>query len=195
MGWTLVEQCWTLYFTSGGVSLEPFCPPKMALWGPRTPQKWPEIAILGHRQSQQPQRHWKWQCQWQCHLKFTLKDPWIPWYPWNNHFCSFTKIFPFMIVTILGQKKGRFWALLGPKKAVSGQLWGLIETFPGVLNGHNWPPWMWNKMFNQSSIHSGLLGMPMAKYGNFGSKMAVFEHFLGPKKTFLGVFNGYNRPP
>ena len=34
-------------------------------------------------------------------------------------------------------KKGRFWALLGPKKAVSGQFWGLIETFPGVLNGHN----------------------------------------------------------
>ena len=50
-------------------------------------------------------------------------------------------------------------------------------------------------MFNQSSIHSGLLGMPMAKYGNFGSKMAVFEHFLGPKKTFPGVLNGYNRPP
>ena len=130
MGWTLVEQGWTLYFTSGGVSLDPFCPPKMALGGPRTPQKWPEIAILGHRQSQQPQRHWKWQCQWQCHLKFTLKDPWIPWYPWNNHFCSFTKIFPYMIVTILGQKrpflgtfgaqKGRFWAILGPHRDISG---------------------------------------------------------------------------
>ena len=41
MGWTLVEQGWTLYFTSGGVSLDPFCPPKMALGGPRTPQNDP----------------------------------------------------------------------------------------------------------------------------------------------------------
>ena len=52
MGWTLVEQGWTLYFTSGGFSLDPFCPPKVALGGPRTPQNDPfrsNMAIVGHR--------------------------------------------------------------------------------------------------------------------------------------------------
>ena len=48
MGWTLVDHGWTLYFTSGGVSLDPFCPQKMAFGGPRTPQKWPFLAQSGH---------------------------------------------------------------------------------------------------------------------------------------------------
>ena len=62
MGWTLVEQGWTLYFTSGGFSLDPFCPPKVALGGPRTPQNDPfrsNMAIVAHRQSQQPQIGWR----------------------------------------------------------------------------------------------------------------------------------------
>ena len=48
MGWTLVEHGWTLYFTSGGVRLDPFGPPKMAFWGPRIPQKWPFLAKKCH---------------------------------------------------------------------------------------------------------------------------------------------------
>ena len=44
MGWILVEQGWTLYFTSGVVSLDPFGPQKMAFEGPRTPQKLPFLA-------------------------------------------------------------------------------------------------------------------------------------------------------
>ena len=61
MGWTLVEHGWTLYFTSGGVSLGPFCTQKIAFRGPRTPQKWfflPKMAINGHRWSQGPQIDW-----------------------------------------------------------------------------------------------------------------------------------------
>ena len=48
LGWTLVEHGWTLYFTSGGVSLDPFGPQKMAFWGPRTPQKWPFLVKNCH---------------------------------------------------------------------------------------------------------------------------------------------------
>ena len=48
MCWTLVEHGWTLYFTSGGVRLDPFGPPKMAFWGPRTPPKWPFLVKNCH---------------------------------------------------------------------------------------------------------------------------------------------------
>ena len=61
MGWTLVEHGWTLYFTSGGVSLSLLDHPEMSPGGPRSARKrpfWPEMAIFGHRQSQQAQMGW-----------------------------------------------------------------------------------------------------------------------------------------
>ena len=60
--------------------------------------------------------------------------------------------------------------------------WGLPPTFPGVLKGPNWLPgcvWQCSTMFNQCSTHLGLLGQPMAKYGIFRQKMAIFGHKNG----------------
>ena len=48
MGWTLVEHGWTLYFTSGGVSLSLLDHPEMSPGGPRNvlfDPKWPYLAI------------------------------------------------------------------------------------------------------------------------------------------------------
>ena len=62
IGWTLGEQGWTLFFTSGGISLGLLDHTEMSLGGPRTAQNgllWAKKAIVGHRQSQRPQIPWR----------------------------------------------------------------------------------------------------------------------------------------
>ena len=88
-------------------------------------------------------------------------------------------------------KKGRFWALQGL----------LGDTFFGPLRPKltaldvfdNVQPC--STLFNQCSTHLGWLGPPMAKYGHFGQKMAVFGRFQGPYVTFPGGLKGSIRPP
>ena len=62
IGWTLGEQGWTLFSTSGGISLGLLDHTEMSLGGPRTAQNglffWLKMAIFGHRQSQRPQIGW-----------------------------------------------------------------------------------------------------------------------------------------
>ena len=69
-------------------------------------------------------------------------------------------------------KKGRFWALLGPKK-----------TFLGVPNGHNWPPRMWDMMFTHVQPMFNQFGVAGTAYGQiwpFLAKKIIFGGFWGP---------------
>ena len=61
MGWTLVEQGWTLSNTSRVTCLDPQGPQKVAPGGPRGPQNGhilPMIAIFAHRHLQRLQMGW-----------------------------------------------------------------------------------------------------------------------------------------
>ena len=84
-------------------------------------------------------------------------------------------------------KKGRFWALLGPKK-----------TFLGVPNGHNWPPRMWDMMFTHVQPMFNQFGVPGTTYGHLWPFLAKKNHFwgvLGPLNAIFWVQKGPNSPP
>ena len=61
IGWTLGEQGWIMFSTSGGVSLGLLAHPEMSVGGLRSAENglfWPKMAIFGHRQSPQAQMGW-----------------------------------------------------------------------------------------------------------------------------------------
>ena len=97
------------------------------------------------------------------------------------------------------------WRCLWPKNVLFGPKITILDAsgapgwhFLGALKAQTDPPgcvWQCSTMFNQCSTHLGLRGLPMAKYGHFGSKKAVFGHFWGPPLTFPGGLKGPNWPP
>ena len=81
-------------------------------------------------------------------------------------------------------KKGRFWALLGPKK-----------TFSGVPNGHNWPPRVRDMMFNHVQPMFNQFGVAEIAYGHFWPKRVIFGWFRGPQMPFLRAKRVQTHPP
>ena len=85
-------------------------------------------------------------------------------------------------------KKGRFWALLGPKK-----------TFLGVPNGHNWPPRMWDMIFNHVQPMFNQFGVAGTAYGQIWPFLAKKGHFWGvlgpPNAIFWGQKGSKLTPP
>ena len=165
IGWTLVEHGWILYFTSGGRGGEfgPLLPQKMAFGGPRTPQKAQNMHLKRLKELQSGKYY----------------DYFGPKKAVFGHCWGQKKTFS-------GVPNGHNWTHLGslglpmaqyghiwPKKVIFGGSGGPQMPFFGGKKGPNSPPRcevQCRTMFNQCSTHLGWLGLPKAKYGNFGPK-------------------------
>ena len=77
---------------------------------------------------------------------------------------------------VAGTAYGQIWPFWA-KKIIFGGFWGPQMPFFWCKKGPNSPPrcevQCWTKS-NQCLTHLGSLGLPMAKYGHFGPKMAKF---------------------
>ena len=69
----------------------------------------------------------------------------------------------------------------GPKRPVFGRFWGPPVTFPGGLKGSNWPPRMWNTMFNHVQPMFNPFGLAGTAYGQIWPFRAKKEPFLAIK--------------
>ena len=89
---------------------------------------------------------------------------------------------------LAGTAYGQIWPFR-VKKDVFGRFWGPPVTFPGGLKGSNWPPRMWNTMFNHVQPMFNPSGPAGTAYGQlwpFLGKKGCFRAPLGPPGDISG---------